>query len=138
MRRKSDGAILLKSVKIDNAAVRQAQLRRLAQLRAERDEAAVQRSLAALRRSAEEPSEGNLLALSIEAARAKATVGEISAALEAVWGRYQPRAEAVTGVYRSEMEQGAVDRVIARTRTFEQRHGRRGRAHGGILRRLSL
>ncbi len=114
-------------LKIDNAAVRQAQLRRLEQLRAERDDAAVKRSLAALRRCAEQPGEGNLLALAIEAARAKATVGEISAALEDVWGRYQPRAEAVSGVYRSEMEESAVDRIVARTRAFAERHGRRPR-----------
>jgi methylmalonyl-CoA mutase len=117
----------LSVLKIDNAAVRAAQLRRLDRLRSERDAAAVERSLAALRRAAEDASHGNLLALCIEAARAKATVGEMSAALEDVWGRYQPRAEAVSGVYRSEMDASSVAAVIERTRAFAAQHGRRPR-----------
>ncbi|MCA9650579.1 MAG: methylmalonyl-CoA mutase [Myxococcales bacterium] len=114
-------------LKIDNRAVREAQLARLAQLRRERDEAEVQRCLAALTRCAE-TREGNLLALSVEAARARATVGEISAALEGPWGRYVSQQSSIAGVYRKERaSDGAVEAVLARVEAFEQAEGRRPR-----------
>lgn len=114
-------------LKIDNRAVREAQLARLAQLRSQRDEAEVQRHLAALTRSAE-TGEGNLLALSVEAARAFATVGEISSALEKPWGRYVPQQSSIAGVYRRERsEDAAVDAVLRRVDAFEQAQGRRPR-----------
>ena len=78
---------------VDNTAVREAQIERLRQLRAERDHAAVDAALKALT-SCAKSGEGNLLALSIEAARARATNGEISLALEQAWGRPQSRASA--------------------------------------------
>lgn len=86
---------------IDNTAVRESQLARLKTLRESRDEVKVQTSLAALTECAR-TGEGNLLVLSVEAARYRATLGEISDALEAVYGRYQVAATAGTGVYIQE------------------------------------
>ena len=88
----------MKVLKVDNSAVRQAQVRRLAQLRSERDEAKVSSALDALTECAR-TGKGNLLDLSIGAARAKATVGEISFALEKVFGRHKAEQELVTGIY---------------------------------------
>ena len=113
-------------LEIDNSAVREAQLKRLATLRAERDQAQVDAILARLTAAAEDPSQ-NLLALCVEAAEAKATVGEMSAALEAKWGRYEPRSEAISGVYRAELPPEAVAAVTAKVDAFEQAHGRRPR-----------
>jgi methylmalonyl-CoA mutase len=114
-------------LKIDNAAVRDAQLRRLAELRAGRDGAAVVRALAALTAAAR-TGEGNLLALSIAAARAKATVGEMSAALEEVFSRHQPQTRTISGVYRATLgDDAAVKRIVARTTAFAEAHGRRPR-----------
>jgi methylmalonyl-CoA mutase len=83
---------------VDNGSVREQQIARLTQLRAQRDTAAVQSSLAALARCAES-GEGNLLELSIQAMRSRATVGELSQALEDVWGRHRAETQKVTGVY---------------------------------------
>jgi methylmalonyl-CoA mutase len=83
---------------IDNSAVRDVQMRRLAAVRAKRDGKAVEAALAALSAAAKS-GEGNLLELSIVAVRARATVGEISDALEKAWGRYQASAQTVSGVY---------------------------------------
>ncbi len=83
---------------VENARVRDSQVRRLEEVRRERDPAAVERALDALTRAASEDS-GNLLALSIDAARARATVGEISAALEKVYGRHHAVARMTPGVY---------------------------------------
>ncbi len=83
---------------IDNTAVRQAQIRRLEAVRSSREDARVQQALAALTEAAREET-GNLLALAIEAARARATVGEISDALEQVYGRYRARTPSIAGVY---------------------------------------
>jgi methylmalonyl-CoA mutase len=98
-------------LKVDNTAVRKAQLDKLARLKAERDEAQTQAALAALTRGAGEGA--NLLALAVDAARAKATVGEISAALERVWGRHVAKVQAVQGVYGQE---AGSDRKVARAR----------------------
>lgn len=112
---------------IDNTAVREKQIARLRQIKATRDAAKVEAALAALTRCAE-TGEGNLLALSIEAARARATVGEISAALEKVWGRYQPEIRSVSGVYGSHYQEDpewqALRQEVAR---FAEEHGRRPR-----------
>ena len=86
---------------VDNTAVRNAQIARLAELRRARDAAAVQESLAALTHCAE-TGEGNLLDLAVAAARRRATLGEISAALEKVWGRYQAVTRTISGVYSAE------------------------------------
>ncbi len=86
---------------IDNTAVREKQVARIQEVKARRDEAAVREALAALTECAR-GGEGNLLELSVEAARRRATLGEISMALEEVWGRYQVRATASAGVYAAE------------------------------------
>jgi methylmalonyl-CoA mutase len=117
-------------LRVDNSAVREAQLARLAQLRAERDAAAVEASLTALRRCAA-TGEGNLLALAVDAARAQASVGEISLALEQVWGRHAAETRTIAGVYSSELstaaQRDALERVLARTAKFEELEGRRPR-----------
>ncbi len=115
-------------LRVDNTAVREAQVSRLRELRAERDEAALTPKLEALTKCAE-TGEGNLLELAIDAARHRATVGEISDALERVWGRYQATIRSIEGVYRSEVgkDSDAVDRVRARSDEFLSKHGRRPR-----------
>ena len=86
---------------VDNTAVRKSQLARLEELRRTRDVVAVQDSLAAVTRCAE-TGEGNLLDLAVAAARRRATLGEISMALERVWGRYQAVTRTISGVYSAE------------------------------------
>jgi methylmalonyl-CoA mutase len=88
--------------KVDNAGVRDAQVAKLRRLRAERDQALVDTALSDLTAAANDPSR-NLLALAIDAARAKATVGEISSALERVWGRHAGQIRTLSGVYRHEV-----------------------------------
>jgi methylmalonyl-CoA mutase len=91
------------TLEVDNGAVRDSQLRRLAQVRAERDGRAVEAALAALAASAA-TGEGNLLDLAVQAARVRATLGEISSALEKVFGRYQAVNRTISGVYSSESQ----------------------------------
>jgi methylmalonyl-CoA mutase len=113
----------LHTMKIDNAAVRTQQIERLKALRAERDEAETQARLAALEAGAR--GKGNLLALSIDAARAKATVGEISLALEKVFGRHQAEVQLKTGVYAEETRGDArFARAKAMVEAFAQADGR--------------
>jgi len=99
----------LKVLKVENNRVRTEQLAKLQQLRADRDDATVQAALTALTRAAgtQERTGNNLLALAIDAARAKATVGEISDALEKVYGRHQAEIRTISGVYRDEVGRGA-------------------------------
>ncbi len=114
-------------LKIDNTAVRNMQLDKLARLKAERDPAALKEALDALTRAADRGN-GNLLALAVDAARAKATVGEISSALEKVYGRHRAEIKAITGVYKREVGMtGAVERVRNAVEAFEQAEGRRPR-----------
>jgi methylmalonyl-CoA mutase len=114
-------------LKVDNSAVRAMQLDKLARLRAERDPSALQQALDALTRAAG-GGNGNLLELAIEAARAKATVGEISMALEKVFGRHRAEIKAITGVYKREVGMtGAVERVKHLVESFEAAEGRRPR-----------
>ena len=115
-------------LKVDNRAVRRQQLEKLARLKAERHEAAVQGALDALTRSAETGT-GNLLEGAVAAARAKATVGEISYALEKVFGRHRAEVSAITGVYKAEMGRmdGSVTRIKELIDSFETEHGRRPR-----------
>ncbi len=114
-------------LKVDNSAVRALQIDKLKRLKAERDPQAVDEALAALTRSAGEGN-GNLLALAIDAARAKATVGEISAALEQVFGRHRAEIKAISGVYRREAGMSdAVARVQKLVAEFEVNEGRRPR-----------
>ncbi len=116
-------------LKVDNAAVRRTQIARLAELRQARDPAACALALDALTACARGDLHGNLLELAVTAGRARATVGEISVALEKVWGRHQAEIRAISGVYSAEVGQSsdAVTNVRARTLHFSQREGRRPR-----------
>jgi methylmalonyl-CoA mutase len=112
---------------IDNEQVRQAQLRRLEEIRRSRDAAAVERALARLREVAES-QQGNLLEAAVEAARARATVGEISEALEQVYTRYRADVHSVSGVYRSVYEgDEEFDSVLREVQSFAESAGRRPR-----------
>jgi len=115
-------------LKVDNTAVRNQQIEKLERLRAERDEGAVKQALDALQACAE-TGEGNLLALAVEAARAHATVGEMTSAMEAVWGRHQADTRTISGVYREEIGQmdDAVRKVQGLAEQFERDEGRRPR-----------
>jgi methylmalonyl-CoA mutase len=115
-------------LKVDNSAVRAGQIAKLERLRAERDPEAVRQALDALTNAAER-GEGNLLELSVNAARAKASVGEISDALEKVFGRHRADIRSISGVYRSELGEkgGAVDEVKRKVEAFEAADGRRPR-----------
>jgi methylmalonyl-CoA mutase len=115
-------------LKVDNTAVREAQVASLKKLRAERDQARVDATLKALTEAARAGS-GNLLELSIEAARARATVGEISEALEKVYGRYEAPVRVVRGVYAAEVGggQAVTEKVRRLVEQFEQAEGRRPR-----------
>ena len=125
-RHRPEGLDAISTLKIDNTAVLKRQIEKLKQLKAERDNAEVRRKLAALAQGAR--SGGNLLALSVEAARAKATVGEISLALEEVFGRHAARPEGVHGVYLREAGSDAkVARAQGMVRAFEEADGRRPR-----------
>ena len=112
---------------VDNRAVREAQVARLERLRRERDEIFVERALAALGEGA--ASDANLLDLSVRAAREGATVGEMSAALERVFGRHQAVIRTLTGVYAHQMgaDNEAVASVRERVERYESAEGRRPR-----------
>ncbi|MGD9948653.1 MAG: methylmalonyl-CoA mutase [Desulfobulbus sp.] len=117
----------LDTLEVDNTAVRESQLKRLAKLKAERDEPKCQATLNALTHCAE-TGEGNLLALAIEAARARASLGEISFALEKKWGRHTAVIRSISGVYKAEFsEKDEVQKVIAMAKKFEDMEGRRPR-----------
>ncbi len=112
---------------IDNTAVRDDQIKRLTRVRAERDESVCQAALDALT-AAGESGEGNLLELAVNAARARASVGEISAALEKCWGRHKAVIHSISGVYGSayEGDENFMD-IQQNVAKFEQEHGRRPR-----------
>jgi methylmalonyl-CoA mutase len=126
-------------LRVDNAAVRAQQIEKLRRLRAERDEAACRSALSALTAAAaagprrhdslgSDGLEGNLLALAVNAARAKATVGEISDALEAVYGRHAGQIRTLAGVYRDEAgASGPVEETRALVEEFARAEGRRPR-----------
>ncbi|WP_323798057.1 methylmalonyl-CoA mutase [Nisaea sp.] len=115
-------------LRVDNQSVRRQQLEKLERLRAERDESETQRLLDRLTESAGS-GEGNLLEIAVNAARARATVGEISDALEKVYGRHVAEVKTVSGVYASEVGKGAesVERVLKAVNAFEAVEGRRPR-----------
>jgi methylmalonyl-CoA mutase len=117
----------LNVLKVDAASVRAMQTEKLKRLRAERDEARTQAALAALTEGAR--GEANLLQMSVEAARAKATVGEISLAMEKAFGRHVAESRAISGVYLAEAGPAAEanERVIAMTRAFAENEGSRPR-----------
>jgi len=113
-------------LKVDNSAVRAAQLEKLKRLRAERDEGKTQATLDALTEGAK--SGANLLDLAVKAARAKASVGEISFALEKVFTRHQPKANVISGIYAREAgESPAIVRVRSMTAAFEENDRRKPR-----------
>jgi methylmalonyl-CoA mutase len=114
-------------LEVDNDQVRNAQVARLQKIRASRDEAKCVAALKALGEAARNGT-GNLLALSIEATRARATVGEISSALEGVYGRYQATIRSISGVYAGEWEgdQG-LERIRSDIAAFAEEEGRRPR-----------
>ena len=117
----------IKVLRVDNSAVREAQLTNLKRLRADRNQTEVGISLAALTEAAR-TKQGNLLELSVAAVRAKATVGEISAALEKVLGRYEAPVQSVRGVYAAAMSaSGNVEKVRRLAEQFQQAEGRRPR-----------
>ena len=117
----------IETLEIDNTAVRNAQIERLKKLRAERDNAAVEAALDALTRCAE-TGEGNLLDLSIDAARKRASLGEISYALEKVYGRYKAKINLISNVYSSQTkESDAFKKAQAMTDKFAKLEGRRPR-----------
>ncbi|MFP3124446.1 methylmalonyl-CoA mutase [Ectobacillus funiculus] len=117
----------LEILSIDNTAVLKKQIARLEELKHSRDEQRVQHALQAIAK-ATETGEGNLLALSIEAARVRATLGEISYAIERVAGRHKAVIQSVSGVYHSEYEkQDEIERVRRSIAAFAQREGRRPR-----------
>ena len=116
--------------KVDNDDVYRRQVAQLERLRAERDADEVQRTLDALTSAADGDGDGNLLGLAVDAARAKATVGEITGALEKVWGRHQATIRTISGVFRDEAGadgDALVEEVLRATATFEEAEGRRPR-----------
>src|SRR5207247_10445311 len=118
----------LELLEVDNAAVRAGQIERLEKVRRTRDNSAVESALQALARGAE-TGVGNLLELSIDAARKRATLGEISTALEKVWGRYNAPTRAIHGVYGSESQGDATYEEAQRlTVEFAEAEGRRPRS----------
>ncbi|WP_329091348.1 methylmalonyl-CoA mutase [Actinomadura citrea] len=123
-------------LKVDNASVRAQQIDKLRRLREERDETVTRAALEALTRTAEAAEDGtrpqglehNLLALAIDAARAKATVGEISDALERAYGRHAAQIRTISGVYREEAGRvTGIERARAAAAAFEEAEGRRPR-----------
>ena len=113
-------------LKVDNAAVRAQQIIKLERLRSERNASQVRETLAALEHAARTKT-GNLLALAVEAARAKATVGEISLALERAFSRHRAEVKAISGIYREAMgeKNASFQRVTGMTRAFTENDGRR-------------
>ncbi len=112
---------------VDNTAVRASQVARLEKIKQTRDAARTAQTLEALTRAAES-GQGNLLGLSIDAARARATVGEISSALEKVWGRHRAETKSIAGVYGSYYARDPEWAVLQKeVESFGERHGRRPR-----------
>lgn len=117
----------IETLEVDNTAVRDAQIKRLAKLRAERNNTEVQSALDALTHCAE-TGEGNLLALALDAARKRASLGEISLALEKVFGRYKAKINLITGVYSSEQKENtSFKKACEMADQFAKEEGRRPR-----------
>jgi len=124
---KTDDDVAVEILKVDNSAVRARQIEKLARLRSERNEAETQAALERLTAAA--ASDGNLLAAAVDAARAKATVGEISSAIEKVFGRHVAEIRAIQGVYRKEAQSmsGSIDEARKIIDAFAEADGRRPR-----------
>lgn len=124
---KSSEKSKIELLQIDNDEVRAKQIARLEQIKSSRDEQAVEAALAELTSSAQ-TGQGNLLSLSINAARLRATLGEISMALEKVYGRYEAKSQTVSGVYKSAMKQdSSFENARKRSDEFAEYDGRRPR-----------
>ena len=123
-----EGKETIEVLKVDNSAVRAQQVAQLERLRAERDPERCRQALEALTHAASSAS-GNLLALSVDAMRARATVGEISDALETVFGRHKAEVRTIAGVYLGEVgrKTDAVDAARAMADEFAENDGRRPR-----------
>ncbi|MGE0006885.1 MAG: methylmalonyl-CoA mutase [Parvibaculaceae bacterium] len=119
----SGGDAVIDILKVDNSAVRARQIEKLTRLRAERDEGACQAALAELTRLAKS-GQGNLLAGAVAAARAKATVGEISLALEKAWSRHAAGSRAVRGVYEAASKGSRLEEARRSVRAFREADGR--------------
>lgn len=116
-------------LEVDNTAVRDAQIKRLEQLRANRNQADVDKAIAAITKAVE-TGEGNLLELAVDAARVRASLGEISYAIEKITGRHKAVIRTVSGVYSTEYdEKGVVDRIRKLTDEFAEKEGRRPRIY---------
>ncbi|WP_026955454.1 methylmalonyl-CoA mutase [Algoriphagus vanfongensis] len=114
-------------LEVDNQAVRESQIQRLKTLKEKRNQAEVDQALKALTESSR-TSEGNLLSLAVDAARKRATLGEISAALESVFGRHQAQTQSITGVYASEVKnQDSFIKANILSDKFSELEGRRPR-----------
>ena len=115
-------------LQVENSAVREAQIEKLKKLKAERDNKVVEEKLAAMTKAAES-GEGNLLALAVEAARAKATVGEMTAAMEKIFGRHQAEIRTIQGVYLKEASKkdSKIPEVKTLIEKFMKSEGRRPR-----------
>ncbi len=124
---RADDEMAIELLRVDNGNVRRLQIDKLKRLRAERDEATVADRLDALTKAAD--GAGNLLELAVDAARAKATVGEISEALEKAWGRHRAEIRSISGVYKREVGgmSPVVEEVRALVEAFEENDGRRPR-----------
>ncbi|HEY9045199.1 MAG TPA: methylmalonyl-CoA mutase [Ohtaekwangia sp.] len=123
----TDEKVVLDILEVDNTAVRNEQVTRLQTLKAERNNAEVEAALQAITQSAE-TGQGNLLALAVDAARKRATLGEISSALESVFGRYKATIRSVSGVYSGEMKsQKEFEEARALSDRFAELDGRRPR-----------
>jgi len=117
----------LEILEVDNTAVREAQIKRLKKLRRDRDENLVQNLLNTITKNAEK-KQGNLLQLSVEAARARASLGEISDAMEKVFGRHQAATRSISGVYSAAFGEGdRVKEIQTLADEFENKEGRRPR-----------
>ncbi|MDY0319242.1 MAG: methylmalonyl-CoA mutase [Candidatus Cloacimonadaceae bacterium] len=117
----------IETLEVDNSAVRTAQLARLAELRKNRDENKVKACLNAITKAAES-KEGNLLELAIDAARARASLGEISSAMEQIFGRHQAEIKLISNVYSSEYaKMDDIEKVRQLTDQFAEQEGRRPR-----------
>ena len=117
----------IETLEVDNTAVRKAQIERLAKLRAERDNNAVQAALEALTECAK-TGKGNLLELSIDAARKRASLGEISYALEKVYGRYKAKINLISNVYSTQTKDSdSFKKALSLTDEFAKIEGRRPR-----------
>ncbi len=122
-----DEASTIELLEVDNQAVRESQIKRLEQVKSSRNEAKVKESLDRITEAAQSKS-GNLLALAVDAARNRATLGEISDAMEKVFGRHQAQTKSVTGVYASEVKnQDSFKKALSLSDEFEKLEGRRPR-----------